>query len=250
MNGQIRIGTAGWQIPGLLRGQFPDTGSTLQRYAARFPGVEINSTFYRPHRPTTLERWAVDTPDGFRFAVKAPKVVTHEKRLEGAEEALAAFLDQMVPLRAKLGPILVQLPPSLSFDRAVAERFFADFRARFDGEIACEPRHASWFGDEAHALLVGMKVARVAADPALIPAAAAPGGWSGLQYWRLHGSPRMYWSAYGPERIADLAAAVRAPAWVMFDNTASGAATGDALALMQAISSSPATASPASSPAP
>ncbi|HTK34187.1 MAG TPA: DUF72 domain-containing protein [Caulobacteraceae bacterium] len=255
MSGQVRVGTAGWQIPRAVRDAFPEAGSTLQRYAARFAGVEINSTFYRPHRPATFERWAADTPAAFRFAVKAPRTITHEKRLADASEPLAAFLDQIASLGPKLGPLLIQLPPSLAFDAAVAERFFAELRARFDGEVACEPRHRTWFEAAAEALLVGTKVARVAADPACVAEAAMPGGWTGFSYWRLHGSPRMYWSAYGAARITALAGAVAAPAWVVFDNTASGAATEDALALTQTMcggdpTSSPAAASPASSPAP
>ena len=227
----IRIGTAGWQIPRAVRDRFPETGSTLQRYAARLPMVEINSTFYRAHRPATFARWVADTPPGFRFAVKAPRTITHERKLVEADELLTDFLSQISPLGDKLGPILVQLAPSLAFDLDVASRFFAILRAHFEGEVACEPRHPSWFEPDADRLLEDYRIARVAADPARVPAAAAPGGWRGFSYWRLHGSPRMYWSAYGPERIAAFAKAIADGAWTVFDNTTSGAAAEDALAL-------------------
>ena len=228
------IGTAGWQIPRTVADAFPTEGSTLQRYAARFPVVEINSTFYRPHRPQTYLRWAETTPPGFRFSVKLPKAITHDRRLADAAEPLDRFLAEAAHLSDKLGPVLVQLPPSLAFDPETAGTFFRLLRDRFAGELACEPRHPTWFGDEAERLLVEMQVARVAADPARVPEAAHPGGWTGLAYWRLHGSPRMYYSAYTPEQLDALAAQLRAaqaPAWCIFDNTTSGAAAADALAL-------------------
>lgn len=228
------IGTAGWQIPRTSADAFPIEGSTLARYAARFAGVEINSTFYRPHRPATFARWAEATPPGFRFAVKAPKALTHERRLTDPVEPLGRFLNEIGHLQHKLGPILVQLPPSLAFDADTARGFFGALRDRFDGDVACEPRHASWFEPEADALLAALRVARVAADPARVPLAALPGGWTGLRYWRLHGSPRMYVTPYGPERVEALASQIRAgdgPAWAMFDNTMSGAAAADALTL-------------------
>ncbi len=86
-------------------------------------------------------------------------------------------------------------------------------------------------------MLARYQVARVAADPARVPEAAEPGGWAGLRYWRLHGSPRMYYSAYGAEYLEGLARAVQgdAEAWVIFDNTASGAALGDALELRELL---------------
>lgn len=230
----IRIGTAGWSIPRRVADAFPRGGSGLERYAARFDAAEINSTFYRSHRPGTLARWAATVPGGFRFAVKAPKAITHEARLEGCAELLARFLGEIEELGSKLGPVLVQLPPTLAFDRAAATGFFEDLRVRFAGPVACEPRHASWFEIDAEAVLSGLKVARVAADPARVPAAAIPGGWGGLKYWRLHGSPRVYYDSYGPEAIARLADDLHTSsveAWSMFDNTASGAAAANALEL-------------------
>ncbi|OYX31025.1 MAG: hypothetical protein B7Y99_11080 [Caulobacterales bacterium 32-69-10] len=234
----VIVGTAGWQIPRTSAEAFPVDGTTLQRYAARFGAVEINSSFHRPHQPKTYARWAQTTPPGFRFALKLPKTVTHERRLVDCAELVEAFLFQISQLGEKLGPLVIQLPPSLAFDAGVAGAFLAMLRARFDGDLACEPRHASWFEAEAAAVLSDQRVARVAADPALVPAAAEPGGWTGLSYWRLHGSPQMYWSAYGPERIGELAARLAAapqPAWVFFDNTTSGAAAADALLLQERL---------------
>jgi uncharacterized protein YecE (DUF72 family) len=235
----IRVGTAGWATPRAVRERFPEAESGLARYAGRFECAEINSTFYRSHRPATYTRWAEQTPEGFRFAAKLPRTITHERRLADSEQLLDAFLAEVSQLGVKLGPVLVQLPPSAAFDPAVAAPFFHALRQRFDGPVACEPRHPTWFGADADALLAEQRVARVAADPARVPAAAEPGGWDGLAYWRLHGSPRMYWSAYDDAYLKALSERLRGSnptdAWCVFDNTTSGAAADDALRLLDLL---------------
>ena len=237
----IRIGCAGWSIPKPHAGRFPTAGSHLARYAARLPAVEINSSFYRPHRPTTYARWAATVPNGFRFAVKVPRDITHTRRLKGADEPLDRFLAEATSLGGKIGPLLVQLPPSLTFSAATAGRFFATLRERFAGLVVVEPRHPTWFAAEAERLVESFRVARVAADPAVVPAAAEPGGWAGLVYYRLHGSPRVYYSDYPPEYLDTLAgklltaAAGTGDVWCVFDNTAEGAATANALDLLDRV---------------
>lgn len=237
-NQSIRIATAGWTIPRAVSEQFPTEGSGLERYAAKFDAAEINTTFYRNHRPTTYVRWYAATPSDFRFAVKLPQAITHRARLLDVTPLLRTFRDEVAELRDKLGPLLVQLPPSLAYAAPLAERFFADLCDLWGGPIACEPRHESWFGPSCDALLREHRVARVAADPAPHPSASLPGGWGGLAYWRLHGSPRMYYSRYEDARLRTLAKKLRsaeaAETWCVFDNTASGSAAADALRL-QAI---------------
>ncbi|MBW3616940.1 MAG: DUF72 domain-containing protein [Proteobacteria bacterium] len=236
----VRIGTAGWSIPRRVADAFPAEGTGLERYAARFQAAEINSTFYRSHRPGTFQRWAASTPDAFRFAAKLPKAITHQRRLVEAEELVAAFLAELGPLGGKLGPILVQLPPKLAFEAQAAETFFRGFRARHEGPVVCEPRHPTWFEPAADALLREMQVARAAADPAVVPEAARPGGWPGLAYHRLHGAPRLYFSDYEPRALDALAAQLgESPVetWCIFDNTASGAAGANALELQARLSS-------------
>lgn len=239
---ELRIGCVAWTIPKGAAAEFPAEGSHLGRYAGRFSAVEIDTSFYRPHKPATYARWAASVPAEFRFAVKVPKAITHERRLVDADEPLARFLGEATALGDKLGPLLVQLPPSLAFDPAVAQAFWAGLRRRFAGAVVCEPRHPSWFTAEAERLLVDVAVARVGADPA--PArvdagqASAPGGWPGLVYLRLHGSPKIYHSAYAPPQLDALAGTLArlqgrgTPAWCIFDNTAAGAAPVDALALI------------------
>jgi uncharacterized protein YecE (DUF72 family) len=237
---EVYIGCPRWAIPAAHAGQFPPGGSHLDRYARRFPVVEINSSFYRPHKPATYARWAATTPAHFRFSVKVPKEITHERRLTGATGLIDQFLREAGMLGAKLGPLLVQLPPSFAYSADVARPFFSELRQRFTGSVVFEPRHPTWFSDEVEQLLIEHRVARVAADPAPVPAAAHPGGYPGLVYYRLHGSPRMYYSAYSPEYLTTLTetlvnAARSAPVWCIFDNTALDAATLDGLFILDRL---------------
>ncbi|UBV45111.1 DUF72 domain-containing protein (plasmid) [Deinococcus taeanensis] len=236
----VHLGCAGWGLSSEQATQFGPGASVLQRYATRFPAVEINSSFSRPHRRSTYERWAASVPDTFRFSVKVPRAITHEARLREVQALMAPFLEQAGGLGDKLGCLLVQLPPSLAFDDALASNFFQDLRARTAVPVACEPRHASWFGPDAQALLITHRVGRVAADPARFPGAAAPGGWRQTVYYRWHGSPRMYSSSYPHAALTGLAQHLRQTSaaespWVIFDNTAAGAAVENALTLMTAL---------------
>lgn len=236
----IRVGCAGWALRKEHAASFPVAGTHLARYARRFPAVEINSSFYNPHKPATYAKWADSVPEGFQFAVKVPRAATHVRRLEGVEDILDRFLPEATSLGGKLGPLLVQLPPSLVFSADVAEEFFAALRARFEGGVVVEPRHASWFGARADKLATKFRVARVAADPAVVEEASEPGGWNGLVYYRLHGSPKMYYSAYDAEYLeaiaGKLSAATRsAEVWCIFDNTAEGAATTNALDVLDRV---------------
>jgi uncharacterized protein YecE (DUF72 family) len=236
---ELRIGTAGWSIPLREAEGFPAEGSALERYAARFACAEINSSFHRSHRPATWERWAGSVPEDFLFSAKLSKEITHKRKLADCADLLEAAIAEMRTLGPKLHVVLVQLPPSLAFDPALADAFFAALRQHWPGRLACEPRHASWFEADADALLVRFEAARVAADPARVPEAAVPGAWRAFSYWRLHGSPVPYRSSYDDGRIEAYAAAMAAEreegreAWAIFDNTASGAATGDALKLQR-----------------
>lgn len=238
---RVYIGCAGWN---LTRSEIADAaaeGTQLQRYASIFRAVEINSSFHRAHRRMTYERWAESVPDGFRFSVKVPKAITHEKRLVDTDELLTKFLGEALGLGRKLGCLLVQLPPSLEYDKDVTERFFESLRMGYEGTVVIEPRHKTWFAAEPNRLLQRLAVTRVAADPAVVQAAGEPGGAPGKVYFRLHGSPQVYYSAYTAAYLDGLAFRLRAYAragasvWCIFDNTIKGAATLNALHLMRKI---------------
>ncbi len=235
-SGVFKIGCAGWGVASGQAALFGHGDSVLERYSTRLTAVEINSSFTRPHQRRTYERWARSVPPGFRFSVKVPRAVTHTARLRQSGDLLRTFLEQVEGLGDRLGGLLVQLPPSLAFERDVARAFFMELRDLTSAPVVCEPRHPSWFTAEVDAQLDKLQVGRVAADPAVVPEAALPGGFKGIRYYRWHGSPRTYYSAYGREALQTLARTVHAtPAgqevWVIFDNTAVGAALGDAFEL-------------------
>jgi uncharacterized protein YecE (DUF72 family) len=232
----VMVGTAGWAIPRDVRSRFASEGATLERYARVFPCVEINSTFKKVHRRATFERWRASVPTSFRFAVKMPAAISHEGRLQRVKKPLMSFLDDVSALGPALGPLLLQLPPSLPFDARKMDVLLRHLEGRGRYKLVCEPRHASWFTPRAEAWLAVRHVARAAADPARHPTAEAPGGWRGLAYFRLHGSPRMYYSGYCEAVLKAFAAQIAgSPAkevWCVFDNTAAGAAAGDALRML------------------
>jgi uncharacterized protein YecE (DUF72 family) len=230
------VGCAGWSIPAHQAGEFEQRSSHLARYASRFNAVEINSSFYRPHRQSTYARWASTVPCDFRFSVKVPKHVTHECRLVNAEQALDQFVHEVSGLGEKLGLLLVQLPPSLSCRLSQVRSFFRFLRRLVSAPIACEARHMSWFTAEIEEALTQEQVVRVIADPPIV-ADRSPSLSLGTAYFRLHGSPQMYYSAYTSEqlertasRLSELAEKGVVP-WCIFDNTAAGAAVGNALEL-------------------
>ena len=234
-----RIGTAGWSIPKSCAGQFPAAESVLARYAQVFNSVEINSSFYRAHARVTYERWAASVPHDFFFSVKIPKEITHAQRLRDPDILLDGFSEQVGGLGGKLGPLLIQLPPSLAFDRITVEVFLRSFRNRFDGWAACEPRNASWFTADAMEVLAVSGVELVHADPP--PCIEAPTFPANplSRYHRLHGSPRIYYSEYPNEMLVEMAAilADKPDRWCILDNTASGAATKNALRLKSLVAS-------------
>lgn len=246
--GTLRVGTAGWGIPSRYLSEIPAGGSHLSRYARVFPVTEIDTSFHRHHRAATYARWAASVGDEFQFCVKLPKALTHEGTLvTGASHARDAFLAEVAGLGSKLAVLLAQLPPSLAFDAHAVRSFFSELRAAVSPgvSIACEPRHESWGTEAVDALLGRLGVSRVAADPAHWDAAARPGGERRLAYFRLHGSPRMYFSNYAPDRLEQLrhalscAARESATVWCIFDNTAHGHGVGNALWVQAALRTAP-----------
>lgn len=241
----MRVGTAGWSVPRDSGAVFAGGGQHLSRYARVLDVAEINSSFYRPHRHEVYARWAAQTPPSFRFAVKLPRQITHDARLQRVRAPLQAFLAQCSGLGDRLAVLLVQLPPSLAYEARPVRNFFALLKELCPHVTrVCEPRHASWFTPAADAALARLEVARAAADPAPCPQAAQPGGWVGdchdgaraVMYHRWHGSPRMYWSRYDEAWLAERAQMLAdLPPWIdhwcIFDNTAGGGAVPNALSL-------------------
>lgn len=237
----MRVGCAGWSLGSTDRDRFGLGDSLLQRYATRLELSEINSSFYRPHKPATYERWAARVPSGFRFTAKVPKAITHDARLRGTGVLLDRFIDEVSALGRTFGGLVVQLAPSHALEPRVADTFFAMLRRRTRVPVGCEPRHASWYGDAAARISERHAIHRIAADPPRPADAIEPAGAGPVRYWRLHGSPRIYWSGYDDDALQAFAARVHAwaAAWhdcdVILDNTAGGRAFSDALRLRELI---------------
>ncbi len=173
--------------------------------------------------------------------MKLPKVITHERGLAACEPLTEKFLSEVAGLGDKLGAILVQIPPSLELDIDIATKFFEHLRSLHAGHIFIEPRHPSWFRPIATKMMYSLQLGRVAADPAVVPSAAEPGGVPGRVYFRLHGSPQPYISSYTSSYLDGLAFRLRMHAragdtvWCVFDNTIRGAASSNALCVARKI---------------
>jgi len=163
---KLLVGTSGFSYPGWRGGFYPEglpASEMLRSYAARLPTVEINNTFYRMPQPALLQGWLEKAPPEFRFALKAPRRITHIARLKGAGEALGRFLEVAATLGTQLGPLLFQLPPFVQKDAQVLREFLALLP---EGTLAAfEFRHPSWFDDEVYGALADRQAALVAGDP-------------------------------------------------------------------------------------
>jgi uncharacterized protein YecE (DUF72 family) len=235
---RIRIGISGWAYPGWRRHFYPRglaQRRELEYAASRFGSVEINGSFYSLQRPSSFESWRDQTPDGFVFAVKGGRFITHMKKLSGVETALANFFASgVLALGPKLGPVLWQLPPVLAFEperlaaffdllprtTSAAARLAAGHDHRLDGRSwtetdrdrpirhALEVRHPSYRDPAFVDLLRRRDVALVVADTA--------GRWPDLDdvtsdfvYVRLHGAEELYVSGYTEDALDDWAARIR-----------------------------------------
>jgi uncharacterized protein YecE (DUF72 family) len=148
---QLFVGTSGWAYPGWKPAFYPEklaAAKFLTYYSSRLNTVEVNLTFRQLLKDTTAEKWIAQTPDSFRFAIKAHQVITHIKRLKNAEDFLLRFLGTLEPLAGarKLGPVLFQLPPNLKADPGLLESFLATLPRAVP--VAFEFRHESWFADD------------------------------------------------------------------------------------------------------
>lgn len=272
----VRVGISGWRYP-RWRGDFYPSGLVQRRelayVAERMPTVELNGSFYSLQRPTSYQRWRDETPDGFVFAVKGSRYVSHMLRLRGVETALANFFASgVLALGPKLGPVLWQLPERLLFEPEVLEAFVADLPrttgealelarrhdARVDGRswleidadrpirYALEPRSASFESPDAAAILRAHDDALVVADTAgRFPAFGEQ--TASFTYVRLHGAEDLYASGYTSTQLDAWAGRIRGwaegdPArdvYVYFDNDARGFAPHDALALGERVRQDP-----------
>jgi uncharacterized protein YecE (DUF72 family) len=162
---EVLAGTSGYSYKEWKGSFYPEklaADGMLRFYAERFPTVEINNTFYRMPGEGMLSRWAGEVPSHFAFTLKAPRRITHDKRLREAESDVAELLRRAAVLGPKLGPLLFQLPPSLKKDLAVLGDFLGNLPP--DRQIAFEFRHPSWQDDAVHEMLRARGVMLCTAD--------------------------------------------------------------------------------------
>ena len=233
---RIYIGTSGWNYDhwkGVFYTEDCPRSKWLEFYARRFISVEVNSTFYRSMKPKTFENWWKRTPDGFLWAVKASRYITHIRRLKDIEEPLKRFLGPLELLREKLGPILFQLPPTLAFDREAFEKFCSCLPD--DGLYVIEARHPSWLGENVLSLLKQHNIAWCISDTAgRYPYREAV--TSDFIYIRLHGSRKLYASEYSEDELKTWAGKIRQwnrDTYVYFDNDFMGYAPKNAMRLKE-----------------
>jgi len=226
----ILVGTSGWQYDswsGLLYPGVPRR-LWLERYAEAFATVENNNAFYRLPKRETFEAWRERTPADFVMAVKASRFLTHIKRLKDPEEPVDRLMGVAAGLGGKLGPILLQLPPTLEAEPERLRRCLARFP---DGvRIAVEPRHASWWSGEVRDLLTGYGAALCWADRLGRPVGPL---WRTTDwvYLRCHEGAGRGWPHYGERALrswVDRLGGV-ADAYVYFNNDPGGAAVRNAI---------------------
>jgi uncharacterized protein YecE (DUF72 family) len=218
------IGASGWSYPQWKQGLYAGCPQKkwFSCYAAHFPAVELNSSFYRLPPQAYIQRWVDQAPPDFRFAVKAWRGITHDARLRDCEDKLAACLMVFRGFGDKLGPVLFQLPPSLKRDDALLAEFLAMLPR--DMQYVFEFRHASWQDDLVYALLneAGMAICRSHVKTWQNP----PITTGQLFYARLHGANDWFKGAYSEDFLTDLSHLIKASAartaYVFFNNTMLG----------------------------
>ncbi|MGI5199267.1 DUF72 domain-containing protein [Streptomyces sp. CA-288835] len=229
------VGTSGWQYKdwrGVLYPAGLPTRLWLEEYAGRFATVEINNAFYRLPSRETFESWRDRTPPDFVIAVKASRFLTHIKRLRDPEEPVQRLMTHAAGLGDRLGPVLLQLPPTLRADAALLDTCLSCFPA--DTRVAVEPRHDSWWTPEVRAVLESRHAALVWADVLSRPVTPLwrTADWG---YLRFHVGRGHHWPHYGRQSLATWTRRIAAtwrddqPVYVYFNNDPHAAAVQDAL---------------------
>jgi uncharacterized protein YecE (DUF72 family) len=242
---QLHIGTSGWVYRSWKGPFYPETLPTrryLEFYAQEFGTTEINSSFYHLPLPTTFTNWAKQVPEDFVFAVKASRFLTHIKRLLDPEEPWQRFVENAVNLGDRLGPILLQFPPSFKLNAPRLEAFLnvaTSVKAHPTFRLVCEFRHESWFSDEIYRLLTHYQAAWCIADGAKYPRKDLV--TTDFAYIRYHGRSKMFASNYSKAVLLKEAKLIRRylrdglDVFVYFNNDAKGNAVRNARLLKRLV---------------
>ena len=245
--GRALIGTSGWHYASWWGGFFPDglkKKDALAYYASRFPAAELNGVFYRSPSEAAVTAWRQGTPAGFRFAWKAPRFITHFKRLACDDYSLDLMESRLALLAGKAGPVLFQLPPQMTVDTGRLDAFLA--RLAPGRRYSFEFRDASWYCDAVFATLGRHNAALCLSDHAAAPSPRiVTADWV---YVRNHGPAGDYRDNYSDEQLRAWARSIDGwcgegrEVWCFFDNDHKAAAPADALRLtaMTAAAAAPA----------
>ncbi|MCA6094504.1 DUF72 domain-containing protein [Streptomyces sp. SCA3-4] len=236
----LLVGTSGWQYKDWRGDLYPadlPQRLWLEEYAAAFATVENNNAFYRLPKPETFAAWHDRTPAGFVMAVKASRYLTHIKRLRDPEEPVERLLRHAAGLGDRLGPVLLQLPPTLHADAALLDAALRCFPRRV--RVAVEPRHGSWWTDEVRAVLERHGAALCWADHDSRPVTPLwrTADWG---YVRFHSGRAQPWPRYGRQALTTWAGRLadtwpeRADVYAYFNNDPGGAAVHDAVVFARA----------------
>jgi uncharacterized protein YecE (DUF72 family) len=243
---RLHIGTSGWSYKhwsGIFYPEGVKPVKYLEHYVTSFDCVELNASFYRIPGVQTVEGWARRTPAPFRFCAKMSRFITHQKKLVDAAEPIRRFLSVFDPLRDRLGPFLVQLPPSLRFDPGVAKAFLQLLASYRDtAEFALEARHDSWFTPESLSLLRRYGIPGVIADSGRrFAGTEAP--MNAIVYLRFHGPDGRYHASYTTDALTAYAQKITGwlaeerQIWAFFNNDFDGHAVQNARELKALIDS-------------
>ncbi len=234
------IGTCGWSYYSFKNFLYPSESKPkewLTIYSQYFNTVEINVTFYKTPTARTFKKWYEETPKDFIFSVKAPKIITHLKKLKEVEDDLKTFLQTISPLKEKAKILLFQLPPSFKYNKDLFENFFKILPSDYYNII--EIRNISFHNEEFIELLKKYKVCLCFSD-----CAGKYPSWYEVQtsdylYIRMHGSKKLYVSNYEEEELQELAKKIKSfrvkSAFIYFDNTSKGYAVPNALRLKEIL---------------
>lgn len=240
MKRNVHIGISGWSYYDWKEVFYPPGLSTkdwLSFYAESFSCTEINSSFYRLPRKQTVENWVDKVPQRFFFCPKLNRYITHLKKLRDAEEPMERFFGVFAPMLKKMGPILIQLPPSLSFHEDIAVAFFELLKNKYSvADFVLEPRHKSWLEEESINLLKKYKIGFVISQSGVgFPYAEYV--TSKNIYVRFHGPGKLYASSYSEEELAYFASLFKKwlkekhSLWIFFNNCYNGVAIENARVL-------------------
>ncbi|HLO60006.1 MAG TPA: DUF72 domain-containing protein [Bacteroidales bacterium] len=239
-NDKLHIGTSGWSYKHWHHIFYPDdltSAKYLEYYITQFDCVELNSSFYHLPLNTTVEGWMRRTPPDFIFCPKLSRYITHQLRLNNAQEALERFFGIFDIMKSRLGPVLIQLPPGLRFEGNKVRSFF-NILNQYYGEyrFALEIRHKSWITDEAFKILEENRIAFTIADSGeRYPYYETT--TTDFVYLRFHGNGQLYASDYNPNELTEYARKIGKwleegkQVWVFFNNDIHGYAVQNARSL-------------------